>query len=195
MTNLHYKGSTAQYMTIPVYMVAFVFILAVPFSSDKLRDRAFHLSGATLLGAISFAICIGSRNPHVQYVFICFGFGAIYCSAPLVLVWTSNIISYPAEKRAVTQAFVNAMGNSASIYGSFLWPANTAPRYIQGFATTLAMLAACGIGAQVMRYLNIKYPYQIPDEVSLQVEADERRAGAQTSIDEEKGESMHVEKA
>lgn len=43
--------------------------------------------------------------------------GARYACAHLVLVWTSNVICWPAEKRAITQAFVNALGKSASIYG------------------------------------------------------------------------------
>lgn len=36
----------------------------------------------------------------------CFAVAGIYACAPLTLVWTSNIISWPAEKRAITQAFV-----------------------------------------------------------------------------------------
>lgn len=99
--------------------------------------------------------------------------GGIYACAPLVLVWTSNVICWPAEKRAVTQAFVNALGNSASIYGSFLWPKTTAPLYRQGFATTLAMCAAGATMAQVTRYLVNKHPYEVPDEVVASDESSE----------------------
>lgn len=130
-------GVTSQYMTIPIYIVAVVFILVIPFSSDLCKERGFHLAAAMGISALSFIVLIACQNYHVQYVFLCFGVGGIYASAPLALVWTSNIISWPAEKRAVTQAFVNAMGNSASIYGSFLWPASTAPKYTMGFSVTL----------------------------------------------------------
>jgi hypothetical protein len=108
---------------------------------------------------------LGNDNLKVQYAFLCFAVGGIYASCPLVLVWTSNVVSWPAEKRAVTQAFVNAMGNSASIYGSFLWPATTAPLYRQGFATTMACCLALAIAAQVTRFFVIKHPYQVPDRV------------------------------
>ncbi len=138
LTKLIYPDAvTAQYMTIPIYMVAVIFILVIPFSSDLRKERGFHLAGAMAISAVSFIVLIACQHRKVQYAFLCFGVGGIYASAPLVLVWTSNIISWPAEKRAVTQAFVNAMGNSASIYGAFLWPANTAPKYTMGFSVTL----------------------------------------------------------
>jgi hypothetical protein len=48
-------------------------------------------------------------------------------------MWVANTIDTPAEKRAVAIALVNALGNSSSIYGVFLWPDRDAPRYIPGF--------------------------------------------------------------
>jgi hypothetical protein len=52
-------------------------------------------------------------------------------------MWVANIICYPAEKRAVAIGLVNALGNTASIYGVFLWPDHDAPRYIPGFRYVL----------------------------------------------------------
>ena len=49
-------------------------------------------------------------------------------------------------------------GNSASIYGSFLWPASTGPRYVQGFATTTAFVLLLAITAQVNKFLIRRYP-------------------------------------
>jgi hypothetical protein len=92
-------------------MVAVVGILVIPISSDRFKERPYHISISMAAGAVCFAVMIATQNRKVQYVFLCFGVAFIYANAPLVLVWTSNIISYPAEKRAITQAFVNAMGN------------------------------------------------------------------------------------
>lgn len=80
---------------------------------------------------------------------------------------------------------------SASIYGSFLWPKNTGPKYTMGFAVTLGMLAACSIGAQVMRFLNNKYPYHYETPARRQdVEMpEELGTGANTPM--EKSEIIH----
>ena len=75
-----------------------------------------------------------------------FAFGAVYALPPLILyvrsvsnerhffdtqesTWVPNVITHPVQKRAVAIALVNALGNSASIYGVFLWPATDAPRF------------------------------------------------------------------
>ena len=35
----------------------------------------------------------------------------------------------------------------ASVYGSFIWPANTAPRYTMGFSITTALMGVSGLVA------------------------------------------------
>ncbi|GHJ88969.1 hypothetical protein NliqN6_5371 [Naganishia liquefaciens] len=187
-----YQGVMAQYMTIPIYMVAVVGIIIIPMSSDRTKERAWHITISMLGGAACFAVLIATQHPKVQYAFLCFGVAAIYANPPLVLVWTSNIIAYPAEKRAITQAFVNALGNSASIYGSFLWPAKTGPKYTMGFAVTLAMLAACAAGAQAMNYLNKKYPYsyEMPARRQDVEMPEEMGTGAETPL--EKSDMSHA---
>lgn len=55
-------------------------------------------------------------------------------------MWVANVICFPAEKRAVAIGLVNALGNSASIYGVFLWPDHDAPRYIPGFRYVFPLL-------------------------------------------------------
>jgi hypothetical protein len=69
-----------------------------------------------------------------------------------------NVIGFPAQKRAVAIAFVNGMGNCASIYGVFLWPKTDAPRYIPGFSATTVFMGGIVILAQVMAFLIKKYP-------------------------------------
>lgn len=59
-----------QYMSIPVYMVATVAIIAFPFSSDLWKERPIHLSMAAAMSAISFGIIIGVDNLKVKYAFL-----------------------------------------------------------------------------------------------------------------------------
>lgn len=93
-----------------IYMVALVGIIVIPTSSDLRKERAWHITFTMLAGAACFGIIMGVNSRKVQYAFLCLGVAFIFANPPLVLVWTSNIIAWPAEKRAITQAFVNAMG-------------------------------------------------------------------------------------
>lgn len=112
----------------------------------------------------------------VKYVFVIIAFGCVYALPPLVLTWVPNIIGSPAEKRAVAIALVNALGNSASIYGVFLWPKTDAPRYIPGFSATTLFVFGVGVLAQVMAFLLKKYPSETIDaEAVVRAEVEKNR--------------------
>lgn len=64
---------------------------------------------------------------------------------------------------------MNALGNTASIYGAFLWPSTTAPRYAQGFGVTAAFVGLLAIAAQVFRFLQKKYPYPGLEQSQVQL--------------------------
>lgn len=155
------EGYDAQYHTIPVYASALVFILVFCFCSDIKQNKPLFIAIASLIGTLCFIVTVAVQNHTVQCkhtvhcsaldmltlapdIFIIFGFGAVYAVCPLVLTWVPNVISWPAEKRAVAIALVNALGNSASIYGVFLWPKTDAPRYIPGWSATTVFMALVG---------------------------------------------------
>ncbi|KAG5652487.1 hypothetical protein H0H81_004843 [Sphagnurus paluster] len=153
-----YRGFHAQYMTIPVYAVAFVAILTFCFVSDWRKERGNYITLAACISGVSFVATVAASNLKVKYAFLCFAVGGVYAACPLTLLWVSSIIDHPAEKRAIAIAFVNGLGNSASIYGSFLWPSKTGPRYVQGFSVTIVFVFLLAALAQVNKYLIRKYP-------------------------------------
>ncbi|VDB86682.1 unnamed protein product [Peniophora sp. CBMAI 1063] len=155
---LGYTDWMKQYMTIPVYAVAFVFILFFCHLSDRREDRATWITCTAGIATVSFIITVAVNNNKVKYAFLCFAVGGVYAACPLTLLWVSGLVAHPAEKRAVAIAIVNSCGNSASIYGSFLWPSTTAPRYVQGFATTTVFVALLAILSEVNRWLNKRFP-------------------------------------
>lgn len=157
--SMGYTGFHIQYMTAPIYACALVAILAFGFSSDRFNERPYHLASASALAIVCFACLIGVLNNTGRYVLLCFGVAGVYAACPLVSVYVSNSIPHPSEKRAIAQAIVNALGNSASIYGSFLFPANAADHNRMGFAVTMVFMVLAFAMAFVLRYFTAKYPY------------------------------------
>lgn len=134
-----YTGFEIQYYTAPIYVCALVAILAFCWSSDYFNERSYHLASACALAIVCFAIILGVTNNTGRYVLLCFGVAGVYAACPLVRhtlalafcllllnqvislthkqvsIYVSNAIPHPSEKRAIVQAMVNALGNSASI--------------------------------------------------------------------------------
>ncbi|KAJ7641466.1 major facilitator superfamily domain-containing protein [Roridomyces roridus] len=175
---LGYSGNSKQFMTIPIYAVALVGILGFCFMSDIRKERANYITAAALVSGFSFIIIIAVGQRHtVQYPFLCFAVAGIYAACPLTLLWVSNIIDHPAEKRAVAIAVVNSLGNSASIYGSFLWPKNTGPRYLQGFGVTTYVQSFYGfLFSFLVQRLCFPARYSGPSEQSAPQKIPRRRA-------------------
>lgn len=158
-------------------------ILAFCFGADHFKRKPLFLSCAAGISAACMIILVAVNNNMVKYVFLIFSFGLIYATPPLTLTWVPNILAAPAPKRAVAIALVNALGNSASIYGVFLWPKTDAPRYIPGFSATIIFLALISIGAIGANYLFTKYPLEAPDpEAAVRAEIEKQRAAGTIQV-------------
>ncbi|EGG11926.1 uncharacterized protein MELLADRAFT_115045 [Melampsora larici-populina 98AG31] len=153
---LGYTGQMAQFMTVPIYVCACAGILAISLSADFFKDRVFHVAIPTAIAGVMYATCAGISSPEARYGLICIGFAGTYGALPIVLAWLSRELNFPDSKRAVSQALVNTVGNSASIYGSFLW--SDAPQFTTGFVSTAVFCFSCAIAAIVGHLLFTKYP-------------------------------------
>lgn len=145
-------------MTIPIYVVSLIFILVFAVTSDKTKDRAWHLVGLSLFSILSLGIVAGANDSHVRYAFLALGWGGIQGCVLLNFAYMGNSFGRPAEKRAVAIAFINAVGNLASIYGSYIWPTYSAPQYVPGFAATCAFMFILTLCALGYKFIIPRYP-------------------------------------
>ncbi len=159
-------------MTVPIYAVTTVVTLALGYSADHTGQKAYHVAGCSALAVVSFVICAAVDRMAVRYAFICFGFAGVQASVPLLISW--EITMFPGrERRAVSVPVINGfgefflfflsfffclyiplkryIGNLASVYGSFIWPAEDAPRYITGFAVMTAFMLIAGATALLVK--------------------------------------------
>jgi len=139
VSSLGYSGKMAQFMTVPIYAVALVIVLSVCFSSDFNQERPKHIMFITVLSFVSLAIVAGVKDPKVRYAFLAFGASGTWACGPMTLVYTSNTLQQTAEVRAIQIGILNGLSNLSSAYGSYIWPASSAPRYIPGFVTSVML--------------------------------------------------------
>ncbi|KAI6085883.1 major facilitator superfamily domain-containing protein [Hypoxylon rubiginosum] len=155
--NMGYAGVRAQWMTVPIWIVATAFLCIVPQTADRYKERRWHITfGFTLAFVSGIIIVTVENNLAARYAFICFYISGVYSAFPLILTWASETMSLPSEKRAVSIAIVNAIGNLAAIYGSYMWPSTDAPEYKRGFT---AMAGMCGAGAIIAALMPVMFKY------------------------------------
>lgn len=59
-------------------------------------------------------------------------------------------------KRSAALAIANMVGNTASIYGSYMYPSSTAPQYVPGGSTNAVICLLVGSLALFLRFLHVR---------------------------------------
>ncbi|KAF3052043.1 hypothetical protein E8E11_003033 [Didymella keratinophila] len=132
---LGYTSSTAQLLTVPIYITASVLAIAVAWWSDRVGKRYPFILVCLCIMAVGFIMCVSSATP-----------GVIYAGN---ITWLSNNLA-GSTKRATGQAIQIAVGNLAGAMASNFYRAEDAPRYILGHALELGFIGAGIIGLLVL---------------------------------------------
>lgn len=149
-------------MTVPLYVSAFLIAVPTAIFADRIYAyRPVLCAGSLLLGALFCALSAGIYAYIPRYVFLVFINSMIWTANPLALSYASvSMGPLDPETRAISLALVNAMGNLAQIYGSYLFPAEDAPKYLVGFGTYAGLLALGGAIYVTAFFLLRKSPFK-----------------------------------
>jgi MFS family permease len=157
---LGYTSTMAQYMVVPIYAVAFVAVALTGYFCDKIPEYRGMVTALWLAASMvcSIVVCV-VYNFTARYVLLVFMAAGLWASNGLALSYAGATFGpMQQEVRAVSLAFVNAMGNLAQIYGAYLFPSDDSPKYLMGFGVISGMCAfgvACYAVSQVLLR---KYP-------------------------------------
>ncbi|KAK7224325.1 hypothetical protein V2G26_012328 [Clonostachys chloroleuca] len=141
LRRLGYSVVVTNLLTVPPNVVGFLVLLAVTYSSDRNRERTYHIIGSltlSLIGLLILAFVDAVKNVGVAY-FACFMLASgAYIPSCLVHSWHNN--NNPSENsRAATTGLLVGLGNIGGILSAGTFRTTYAPQY----APTLIATAAC----------------------------------------------------
>jgi hypothetical protein len=124
-------------VTVPLYVSAFLIAVPVAIFADRIYAYRPILCAMTLLlGSLFCALSAAIYAYIPRYVFL------VFINSMIALSYASvSMGPLDPETRAISLALVNAMGNLAQIYGSYLFPAEDAPKFLRGFGAYAGLLA------------------------------------------------------
>ncbi|KAK7230029.1 hypothetical protein V2G26_002199 [Clonostachys chloroleuca] len=154
--SLGYDNITTLWLTVPCWFATFLISIAVTFTSAKTQDRSIHIIGLMLVATIGNAIAATSTvNPVRYFAMFLMPMGSI--SAYQILVaWVANSFPRPLVKRSAVIAISNMIGNTATIYGSYMYPYSTGPRYILGSTINTAVCLLVVVLAIALRFIHVR---------------------------------------
>lgn len=153
---LGYTVFMIQYMTIPIYGSAFILNLLVAFFSDRyMKWRGAYLSILLLAAGVFSIVVVTHYEYKTRYAMLCLMASALWAANALALSYAATTLSDKDSKtRSVGLSLINALGNLAQIYGSYLFPSKDSPKYLMGFGVITGMCFLGGIIYGILAVIN-----------------------------------------
>ncbi|KAJ5989192.1 Major facilitator superfamily domain general substrate transporter [Penicillium waksmanii] len=152
--DLGYTSSTAQLLTVPIYITAAVVAVLAAWFSDRRKQRSPFILFFMAMIAIGFIICLASSGrsvPGVVYFGVFVAVIGIYPAFPGNVTWISVNLAGD-YKRAAGMAIYIGLGNLAGAMASNFYRAQDAPQYILGHSLELAFVVVGMVATVLLRF-------------------------------------------
>lgn len=82
----------------------------------------------------------------------------------IIIAWVANSFPRPLVKRSAAIATANMIGNTATIYGSYMWPSSSGPKYVPGGSATAVVAVLVAVLAWVIRMVHARMNKRLEEE-------------------------------
>ncbi|KAK3117171.1 hypothetical protein LTR53_001750 [Teratosphaeriaceae sp. CCFEE 6253] len=120
--------------------------------SDRLQNRFWFFIYPLPICTIGCFVFMFAKGFGARY-FSLFLLNFAFASFGTIYSWNSNVIARPPAKRAVALAFMNSVGNMASIWTPFTYTDGTAPEFRLALGIVVGLSAACAAMAVLLRHI------------------------------------------
>ncbi|KAF9547169.1 hypothetical protein EC957_008851 [Mortierella hygrophila] len=125
---------TSQIMTVPIYVVACFSVISFTYSSDRKKERGFHLAILSFMATIGYGLLVFTRHSPVgaRYASLMICASGTYGYVPVMLSWSGvNIGGH--TKRGVAIALIISIAQIGSVIGGQLYRNDDATVSVLGF--------------------------------------------------------------
>lgn len=184
-----YETSFANYMSVPVWIVAGFIIVFQGWLSDKFGNRHWHIQAGAVWVLIWYILLVAVNGGHVPtpLLYVCvYMVTPVLGISPIMMTWNNEIHQADNETRALAIAMVNSIGNLAPNFANVAaWVVTDAPAFRTGKIVTTATTALIIVLSAVV-YILEKFKIRLPKAP----ERIEVAGGATSSSDEKKTQEV-----
>jgi MFS family permease len=121
-------------LTAPPYILGTIMSFFVAWSSDRSKERGFHIMTNNCVSIVGFIISVATLNTAARYTAAFLYTSGSFSANALVYTWAVSSLGQTPEKRAAGGAIVNIMGHLGNVMSPYFFPDSDRPRY------TMAMI-------------------------------------------------------
>ncbi|KAK2014194.1 MFS general substrate transporter [Colletotrichum eremochloae] len=132
------SSTLALVLTAPPYILGTAVSFGVAWSSDRKKERGFHIMANNCLSIIGFIISVATLNTAARYTAAFLYTSGSFSANALVYTWAVSSLGQTPEKRAAGGAIVNIMGHLGNVMSPYFFPDSDAPRYTMAMILQIA---------------------------------------------------------
>ncbi|KAJ0321319.1 hypothetical protein Brms1b_002676 [Colletotrichum noveboracense] len=140
-------------LTAPPYLLATVVAFLTAFSSDRRKERGFHISVPQGVACIGFIISVSTINNAARYVAAFLYICGCFSSNAIVFSWASSTLNQTPEKRACATAIINLLSQLGNIWSPYFFPSTDSPRYVMANLLMMASSALSIVTCAIMKVM------------------------------------------
>ncbi|KAL4972935.1 major facilitator superfamily domain-containing protein [Aspergillus desertorum] len=151
---LGYSQTISLLLVAPPYIFMVIYSLTHSHLSDRYQSRFWFFVypiPITIIGFVIFMTTDGFGPRYFSFFLMIF----VFAQNGTVYSWVAGAIPRPPAKRAAAYAFINSVGNSASIWTPFTYRDADAPYYRPAMGVCIALQTIGGLMA-VFMYFHLK---------------------------------------
>ncbi|BDD59989.1 hypothetical protein MAP00_005155 [Monascus purpureus] len=133
-------------LVAPPYVFMVVYSLIHSFLSDRYKCRFWFFIYPIPITIVGFMVFMTTDSFGPRY-FSFFLMIFVFAQNGTVYAWIANAIPRPPAKRAAAYAFINSIGNSASIWTPYTYREKDGPHYATAMGICIALQALGGLMA------------------------------------------------
>jgi MFS family permease len=158
--DMGYESITAQGLSAPPYLFAFVVVVTTAYYSDRLQSRSsfiiLHSVLATIgYGTIALSGYLRSSSTLIRYLALYPAVAGFFSAITIIITWTLNN-QETDSKKGTGMAVLNIIGQMGPLVGTSIFPDEDGPWYVKGMAICAAFMLLVGILAAVLRWVLIR---------------------------------------
>lgn len=149
---LGYSHIVSLLLVAPPYLFMVFWSFGHSHISDRLGNRFWfwmYPIPVTIVGFLIFMFTDSFGPRYFSFFLMIF----VFAMNGTCYAWISNAIPRPPAKRAAALAFINSIGNSASIWTPFTYTDSSAPHYRPALGINIGLLVVAGICALWLRFI------------------------------------------
>ncbi|KAL2816545.1 major facilitator superfamily domain-containing protein [Aspergillus granulosus] len=127
--------------TAPPYIVGALIAYGIAWSSDRCKERGFHIAVPVGIAIIGFIISVATLNIPVRYFASFLYISGIFGANAVVFSWAATTVNTTAQKKACAMAIINITGQLGSVWSPYFFDENQAPRYSRAMVLLLVFAA------------------------------------------------------